>query len=107
MSPAKPPAHASKYQAPDTWQLWHHPDTSSDGWECLLYSDACLDAPYGPHPLGPFTFWATGVDPSTDGTAAPRLVLRIPHADPVLEWQEGGKHAGPTPEVLLRNARWW
>ena len=37
MSAAK---QASKYQAPDSWQLWHHPDPESDGWECLLYSDA-------------------------------------------------------------------
>ena len=97
---------ASKYQAPDSWQLWHHPNPESDGWECLLYSDARLRAPDGPHTVGPFEFWPTFVEPPP-GVAAPRLVLRIPRAQPVLEWQEDGRKAGPSRDLLKRNSHWW
>jgi hypothetical protein len=106
MSTSKRTAGASKHQAPESWQLSHRPDPDSDGWECLLYSDAYLNARYGQHAVGPFLFWATHAEPPP-GAVAPRLALRIPHAHPILEWQEGGKQAGPSQQVLRRNSRWW
>ncbi|WP_030277665.1 hypothetical protein [Streptomyces sp. NRRL B-24484] len=68
-----------QYDAPTGWQLWHHPDLESDGWECLLYSDSNLLGT--PENIGPFTLYTTGIPAGQGDQPTGQLVLRIPHAD--------------------------
>jgi hypothetical protein len=53
---------ATKFDAPDAWQIWHAPDPESDGFESLLYSDSMIHGePYwsSPASVGPITLFPT------------------------------------------------
>jgi hypothetical protein len=100
MSKPRKAPQASAYEAPRGWQLWHHPDEGSDGWECLLYSDSNLLGS-AVASLGPFAFFTTGVDAGAGDQPTGQLVLRIAHSEPV------GDHQEWSVERASARRKWW
>ncbi|WP_329555164.1 hypothetical protein [Streptomyces sp. NBC_00696] len=78
---------ATKFDAPDAWQIWHHPDPESDGFESLLYSDSLIHGePYwsSPASVGPITLVPTAAELGGGLHHSGQVVVRFRHGSPVL-----------------------
>ena len=100
---------ATVFQAPDGWQLWHHPAPESWGWEFLLYSDSAIrGTPYysSEETLGPWLFFPTGADPDGPRVTA-QLAVRSLHAHPLPGWQVDPRVLGPSDPGYKGTADWY
>ena len=109
MGRSRKPKHATSYQAPDGWQLWHHPDPRSWGWEFLLYSDSAIrGTPYfsSQETLGPWVFFPTGADPDGQQATA-QLAVRMLHGQPLPGWRADHRELAPSDPRYKGTADWY
>ena len=77
---------ATAFDAPAAWQIWHHSDPESDGFESLLYSDSRINGspyPIDPITVGPCELFPTAAEGGHGIPLSGQLVVRFRHGAPL------------------------